>query len=51
LDIFFKDYPQEDLLAFAEDALTEDDDSPVTAEGREPMMVFLKTAIDVMAIS
>lgn len=48
LNVFFKDYKQEDLLAFAEDALVEDDDSPVTSEGREPMMVALKSVIDVL---
>ena len=48
MDVFFKGYPQEDLLAFAEDALVEDEDSPVTSEGREPMMVVLKTIIDVL---
>jgi hypothetical protein len=29
-DVFFKDYPQEDLLAFVEDALADDEDSEVT---------------------
>ncbi len=56
LDVFFQDYPQEDLLAFAEDALTlegsengEDADMlRLTPEGREPMFVALKTVIDVL---
>ncbi|MFK7934247.1 MAG: hypothetical protein AB8G22_12110 [Saprospiraceae bacterium] len=50
LDIFFNNTPQEDLLAFVEDALTLDDeeDRTVTKEGREPMFVALKTVIDVI---
>ena len=51
LDVFFKDYPQEDLLAFAEDALNVDDeDNFVTKEGREHIMVALKSTIDVLCI-
>jgi len=47
LTVFFKDSPEkEDLLAFVEDALLEDDDSPITEEGREPIFVSLKTIID-----
>ncbi|MDX1940798.1 MAG: hypothetical protein SFU99_09625 [Saprospiraceae bacterium] len=47
LDIFFKDYEQEDLLAFVEDALADDDEDPiVTKEAREAMFVTLKTVID-----
>lgn len=47
--IFFEDYFQEDLLAFAEDALLDDDeDAIVTKEGREPLFVTLKTVIDLM---
>jgi hypothetical protein len=49
MDIFFDNYPQEDLLAFVEDNLVEDDDSIVTKEGREPMFVALKSVIDVIA--
>ena len=51
LDIFFKDYPQEDLLAFAEDALTLDEKETagvLTKEGREPIFIGLKTIIDVL---
>ncbi|MEL7021461.1 MAG: hypothetical protein AAGK47_07635 [Bacteroidota bacterium] len=50
LDPFFEQSPQEDLLAFAEDALTIDDESEptVTKEGREPMFVALKTIIDIL---
>lgn len=50
LSIFFKDSPQEDLLAFAEDALVEDEDeteeSFLTREGKELMFVAMKTIID-----
>jgi hypothetical protein len=48
---FFEGYPQEDLLAFVEDSLTEDEedtDNFLTKEGREPMFVALKSVIDVL---
>ncbi len=48
MDVFFDKYPQEDLLAFVEDNLVEDEDSVVTKEGREPMFVALKSVIDVL---
>lgn len=51
LDPFFENYPQEDLLAFAEEAVLEDEEDPealVTKEGREPIFVALKTVIDVL---
>ncbi|MEZ5040540.1 MAG: hypothetical protein R2828_11620 [Saprospiraceae bacterium] len=47
LDVFFDQYPQEDLLAFIEDALVEDEeDEIVTKEGREAMFIILKTIVD-----
>lgn len=46
LDGFFADTPQEDLLAFVEDALVEEEDGFVTKEGREPIFIILKTIID-----
>ncbi|MCO6476614.1 MAG: hypothetical protein J5I94_08325 [Phaeodactylibacter sp.] len=49
LNVFFEGYPQEDLLAFAEDALAEEEaeEAPlVTQEGREALFVSLKSAID-----
>lgn len=50
LDPFFQGYPQEDLLAFAEDALAEDEEGQATTtEGREAMFISLKTAIDCLA--
>ena len=51
LNPFFENAPQEDLLAFAEDAVLEDEDDPdalVTKEGREPIFVALKTMVDVL---
>lgn len=48
LDVFFDNYPQEDLLAFLEDALSpdEEDDELVTKEGREALFVSLKSVVD-----
>lgn len=48
MDVFFQDYPQEDLLAFVEDALADEDGEIVTSEGRETLFVTLKTLIDVL---
>lgn len=50
LDPFFKNTPQEDLLAFVEEAVMEEEDEPeaiVTAAGREPIFVAVKSIIDV----
>lgn len=47
--IFFENYPQEDLLAFIEDALLDDDeDAIVTKEGREALFVTLKSVVDLL---
>ncbi len=43
---FFKNYPQEDLLAFVEDALTDVEDDFVTSEAKEHLFVALKSIID-----
>lgn len=51
LNDFFEGSPQEDLLAFAEESVLEDEDDPesfVTKEGREPIFVALKTMVDVL---
>lgn len=48
VDVFFEKYPQEDLLAFVEDALVEDEDSFVTKVGRAPIFVALKSIIDTL---
>jgi hypothetical protein len=46
LDIFFKGYPQEDLLALVEDAITSDEDTPITIVGAEIIFVTCKSMID-----
>ena len=52
LNVLFDNYPQEDLLAFAEDALAEEEEDEeegmplVTQEGREAIFISLKSAID-----
>ena len=46
---FFENYPQEDLLAFIEDALVydeENDEIEITKEGREYLFITMKTVID-----
>lgn len=51
LNGFFEGTPQEDLVAFAEEAVLEDEDDPdalVTKEGREPIFIAVKTVIDVL---
>lgn len=54
LDVFFENSTQEDLIAFAEEAVLEDEENPealVTKEGREPIFVAVKTVIDVLTAS
>lgn len=46
LDVFFATTPQEDLLAFVEDSLLDEEDGFVSKEGREPMFVMLKSILD-----
>lgn len=47
LDIYFKNYPQEDLLAFVEDSLVEDEEEEtITTVGREIIFITSKTLID-----
>ena len=49
LDVFFDQYAQEDLLAFVEDALAEDEEESeavVTKEGREAIFVILRSILD-----
>lgn len=51
LDVFFKQHPaEEELLALVEDAILDDDESPVTNEGREPIFVSLKSIIDCLLL-
>ena len=51
LDVFFENYPQEDLLAFVEDALSDVEDGPLSPEGRELVFIALKTIIDCLTDS
>jgi hypothetical protein len=46
LDLYFDNYPQEDLLALVEDTLQPDDENPVTTVGREIIFVACKSIID-----
>ena len=46
ITVFFDSAGQEDLLAFVEDSLEQDEDNLVTKEGREYIFVALKTIID-----
>jgi len=51
LNDFFEGSPQEDLLAFAEEAVLEDEDEAdalVSKEAREPIFVAVKTLVDVL---
>ena len=48
LDVFFDNTSQEDLLAFVEDSLLDDEESEVTKEGREPLFVLAKSLIDAL---
>lgn len=51
LNVFFEETPQEDLLAFAEEAVLESEDDPdslVSKEAREPIFIALKTLVDVL---
>jgi hypothetical protein len=48
LNVFFDKTDQEDLLAFIEDSLIDDEDEPdpITDEGREFLFMTLKTVVD-----
>jgi hypothetical protein len=46
LDVFFADTAQEDLLAFIEDALIDEEEGLLSKEGREPIFVVLKSIMD-----
>lgn len=47
-DHFFMDYEQEDLLAFVEDALMEDEEYQISNIGRNVIFVSMKSFIDVL---
>ena len=46
---FFENSSQEDLLAFIEDSLLEEEEDLVTKVGREPMFIALKCEIQTNA--
>jgi len=49
--VFFDQYPaEEELLAFVEDAIMDDEESPVTVVGREPLFISLKSIIDCLVL-
>jgi hypothetical protein len=48
IDPFFDNFPQEDLLAFIEDTLAPDEESPITQTGREPLFVAAKAILDAL---
>jgi len=49
LDVFFENTTQEDLLAFIEDSLEQDEDSFISIESREFLFVSMKSIIDALA--
>jgi hypothetical protein len=46
LDFLFEDYPQEDLLAVAEDMIIDDDDQFITQVAKEAIFISAKSIID-----
>lgn len=48
LDVFFQNSRQEDLLAFIEDSLVEDEDQTVSSAAREIIFIFLKSIVDLL---
>jgi len=50
LDIFYKDYPQEDLLALVEDLLESEaeEEDALTKEGKELIFIKCKTLLEVL---
>ncbi|MEL7377643.1 MAG: hypothetical protein AAFN65_11845 [Bacteroidota bacterium] len=49
ISIFFEQSQEEELLAFIEDLLSPDEDSPVSTEAREAMFVSLATVVGVLS--
>ncbi|MBK8819075.1 MAG: hypothetical protein IPN49_08275 [Saprospiraceae bacterium] len=49
-DVYFDKYAQEDLLAFVEDSLQQDDENPVTTVGIELIAVTTKSIIDALHV-
>lgn len=48
LDVFFQDTHEEDLLAFVEDSLVDDEESPISSAAREIMFICLKSIMDLL---
>jgi hypothetical protein len=48
LDVFFRETNQEDLLAFIEDSLSEDDEFVISSAAREIMFICLKSVLDLL---
>lgn len=46
LDVFFQETSQEDILAFIEDALIDEEEGLLSKEGREPIFIVLKSILD-----
>ncbi|MBT8233677.1 MAG: hypothetical protein HKO66_09295 [Saprospiraceae bacterium] len=47
-DVLFEDYPQEDLLAFVEDLINDDEENNITEVGREIIFLNAKSYIDTL---
>jgi hypothetical protein len=47
-DLLFKDYPEEDLLAFIEDTVIPDEEQFPSPIGRKVIFISMKTIIDVL---
>lgn len=47
-DLLFEKYPEEDLLAFVEDIITEDDDENLSDVGKEIIFLNAKSYIDTL---
>ena len=46
LDVFFENYNQEDLLAFLEDTISDEEEEMITKDGRESIFVAMKSILD-----
>ena len=48
LDVFFNETDQEDLLAFIEDSLADDDEMQVSSAAKEIIFIVLKSLVDLL---
>lgn len=48
LDVFYEDYPQEDLLALVEDLLVVEEEDEISKEGRDHVFILCKTFLDIL---